>query len=64
MKLQKDFVSFNSTKTNIGPAGTYTLVDTSRCFHFGARTFEAERLQLICTFHYLTEQTLEKQICH
>ena len=46
----KRFVSPSSTKMNIGPAGTYTLVDTSRCFHFGARTFEAERLILICTF--------------
>lgn len=49
-KTAAKFIPENSTRMNIGKAGTYALCDTRRCFHFGARTFEAERLILICTF--------------
>ena len=35
----------------IGPAGTAAVVDSSRCFHFGARVRRGERLML--QFHFL-----------
>jgi hypothetical protein len=35
----------------IGPAGTAAVVDSSRCFHFGARVRSGERL--ILQFHFL-----------
>jgi hypothetical protein len=35
----------------IGPAGTAAAVDTSRCFHYGARVRKGERLLL--QFHFL-----------
>jgi hypothetical protein len=34
----------------VGPAGTGAVVDTSRCFHFGARARGGERLMLMFSF--------------
>jgi hypothetical protein len=34
-----------------GPAGTGMMVDSSQCFHYGARSRGGERLQLFFSFH-------------
>ena len=56
-----DIISSEDVLKSIGAPGKLSVVDTVRCFHFGARTFEAERLMMICTFAYPTRSDFRRQ---
>ena len=46
----RQLVGGNNIKPLLGPAGTMTLVDTSRCFHLGSRPGRDSRLALFIQY--------------
>ena len=38
----------------VGPAGTVSFVDTSRCFHFGSRVTDRSSTRILAMFQYVT----------
>ncbi|MAZ79979.1 MAG: hypothetical protein CMD72_04460 [Gammaproteobacteria bacterium] len=50
----KEHVSESEWIPQIGPEGTVTLSDTSRCFHFGSRLSEKSNERLLMAFQFLS----------
>jgi hypothetical protein len=51
---QVDAAGVGQPTAVVGPAGTFVVVDTSRCFHFGSRVAKDARPRLVAMIQYQT----------
>ena len=70
MKIEDQIIYKYTDKTNlnnnIGKKGTMTLIDTTRCYHYGGRTTNKKRmmfhLQFVSPFTYLSDKKMLKLV--